>query len=453
MSNNVPQVYNDCYTNWYNNHLLIYQPLSEKGLVVLNKESAFVYSLIDNKKTVKEILYEIQKKDKNADIKDLNKILKNFEEQEIICFNKPKQKTYFYKLKPTHLGVWLHITNQCNLRCTYCYVAKSQEKMSDETVKKTVNKIFQSAVKHKIKKITFKFAGGEPLLELNKIINITKQAKLLADKYKIKIEFVIISNGVLLIDNICQIIKKNNIRLAISLDGLGEYHDQTRIFKNGTGSFQYVEKGIINILKYKIPFNVSITVTNKNIENIPLLTDYLLKKHIPFVFNFYRENPNVKEELCGDDKKLIDGLKKAYKIICDNPPRYSLINGLLDRVSFESSHVLTCGMGFNYLVIRYDGKLISCQMTQDRVIGSIDDSDLIETMQKGNFIKPRGLTVEGKKPCNKCQWKYVCCGGCPLLTSEQKGKFDTSSPYCNVYKALIPEVLKVEAVRLIKYSD
>ena len=26
---------------------------------------------------------------------------------------------------PRHLGIWLHVTNQCNLRCTYCYVSKT----------------------------------------------------------------------------------------------------------------------------------------------------------------------------------------------------------------------------------------------------------------------------------------------------------------------------------------
>ncbi len=106
----------------------------------------------------------------------------------------------------------------------------------------------------------------------------------------------------------------------------------------------------------------------------------------------------------------------------------------------------------NYLVIRYDGKLLSCQTTQNRVIGSIDDPDLIESMVKGNFIRPLGLTVEGKNSCHNCQWKYVCCGGCPLLTFFQKGTYTTNSPYCNVYKALIPEVLKVEASRFIKYG-
>ena len=110
-------------------------------------------------------------------------------------------------------------------------------------------------------------------------------------------------------------------------------------------------------------------------------------------------------------------------------------------------------MGQAYLVINHNGQLASCQMTLEKPIGSIEDKDLITTMRKGNFIRPKRLTVEGKILCKNCQWKYICCGGCPLLTFEQKGRYNVSSPYCLVYKTLIPEVLRIEAKRLIKYGS
>lgn len=449
----IPHKYKDTYLEKVNNYSLIYNPLSEKGLAVLNKEASFLFSLIDNKRSISDILTLVKKEDRTATLSDIKLIIDGFVSSEIAYFEKPKSTSFLYLSKPTHLGVWLHITNQCNLRCTYCYVNKTQDKMTDNIAKKATEKIFESAKKHGFKKITFKFAGGEPLLEFKKILSVVNQAKALGQRNNINLDFVIITNGVLLSDKICKIIKENNVRIAVSLDGLEKYHDQTRIFTNGLGTFKYVEKGIDNIIKYKIPFNVSVTITAKNFKNIPELTDYLLKKNIPFAFNFYRENPFVKEKLEGDDKKLVDYLKKAYKTIYDNPPRHSMMNGLLDRVTFKHLHLYTCGMGYNYLVIRHDGKLISCQMTQNKAIGSIEDDDLIKTMLKGNFIKPKGLTVEGKKPCKTCQWRYICCGGCPLLTFEQKGKYNTSSPYCLVYKSLIPEVLKIEASRLIKYGS
>jgi len=181
------------------------------------------------------------------------------------------------------------------------------------------------------------------------------------------------------------------------------------------------------------------------------LTKYLLKKNIPFNYNFYRENPYVTDDLENNDKKLIKYLKRAYTHIYNNPPPFSILNALLNRVFFHPPHLNPCGVGHNYIIIRHDGMLASCQMTIEKSIGSIKDKDMVKTMQQKAFTK--GISLEDKKPCSSCQWKYVCCGGCPLLTKKQKGSFKTSTPYCSVYKALIPEVLKLEAKRLLFYSS
>ena len=449
----IPRLYNDTYADSVEDFELVYNPLSEKGLVVLNKEASFLFSQVDNQKTLGDILKLAKREDPEVTFADIRWIFKDFLTSEIIYFNKPKSKTKLFSKRPKHLGVWLHITNQCNLCCTYCYVWKTPDKMSNEIAKKSVKKIIKSAKKHGLEKITFKFSGGEPLLELATVLELVSLARKLAQKVKIKTDFVVLTNGVLLSKKIANILKKEKIRVAVSLDGLEKYHDAQRIFPNGKGSFKFVEKGIKNLQKAKVPFNVSVTITSKNVENIPELTKYLLEHNIPFAFNFYRENPYVKEKLEGNDKKLVEYLKRAYQIIYKNPPRYSLVNGLLDRVVFKRPHLYTCGMGNSYIVVRQDGKIVSCQMTLEKPIGSIEDEDLIKTMREGNFVRPKSLTVEGKTPCKNCQWKYICCGGCPLLTFEQKGRHDVNSPYCAAYKALIPEALKVEAKRLIKYGS
>jgi uncharacterized protein len=200
---------------------------------------------------------------------------------------------------------------------------------------------------------------------------------------------------------------------------------------------------------------VSVTITDYNLENIPNLTKYLLKKNIPFAFNFYRENFYTKNSLNKhNNKKLITYLKIAYKIIQENPPEYKIINGLLDRVNFKYPHTHTCGMGKNYIVIRHDGSIVSCQMTLDKPIGSIDNLDLINLIRTNTIAKnPKDLHVNNKSICKDCFWKYICCGGCPLLSLETTGSCNTKSPYCEVYKALIPEVLKIEAQRILKYGE
>lgn len=50
------------------------------------------------------------------------------------------------------------------------------------------------------------------------------------------------------------------------------------------------------------------------------------------------------------------------------------------------------------------------------------------------------------------EWKHWCTGGCPLATFKATGRYDIQSPNCNIYKALYPEALRLEGLRLIKYS-
>ncbi|MCJ7740641.1 radical SAM protein [Candidatus Microgenomates bacterium] len=448
----VPRFYPETYTDKVEGFLLVYAPLSEKGLVVLNKDAAFLYSLIDGKRMLKDIWQSAQKEVPKIGFSVIKQTFQDFYASEIIHFGKPKTTLELSAKKIKTISVWLHITNQCNLRCTYCYVRKTVEKMSPAVGKKAIDKVYRTAQKHAIEKVTLKFSGGEALLELPMILTLVKQAKSLSKKYGIETDFVVLSNGILIDEKVAKILKGNNLRVAVSLDGLKKYHDRTRIFPSGIDSFDLVIKGINNLMKAKVPFNVSITISAKNIDGIPELTRYLLDRNIHFAFNFYRENPFVTEELEGNDKKLVERLKKAYQYLYDNPPEYPVMDSLLDRVHFSKPHLHPCGMGHSYLVINHQGELSSCQMTLEKSIGSIDDPDLMETMIKGNFVRPIGLTVLGKTPCRNCQWKYLCGGGCPLLTYQQKGRYDTSSPYCSVYKALIPEVLRIEAKRLIKYG-
>lgn len=173
----VPFLYADTFSQKVEDYLLVYNPLSERGITVLNKEAYFLFNLVDGKRTVGQIFEEAKKVDSNVDFDQIKKIFFDFEEAEIVYFDKPKiKKTNLFK-KPKKLEVWFHITNQCNLRCTYCYVWKTAEKMNFELAKKSIKKIIDDAKKNGFKKILFKFAGGESILELKNILNLVDFAR------------------------------------------------------------------------------------------------------------------------------------------------------------------------------------------------------------------------------------------------------------------------------------
>lgn len=67
------------------------------------------------------------------------------------------------------LVAWLHVTNACNLRCTYCYLSKTEEPMTSATEGDAVDATVRSARLHGYRAIKLKYAGGEAALNFRLI--------------------------------------------------------------------------------------------------------------------------------------------------------------------------------------------------------------------------------------------------------------------------------------------
>ncbi len=149
-----------------------------------------------------------------------------------------------FRESETVLASWLHITDRCNLSCSYCYLPHDKADMSLQTGRKAITSVFRSAVSNGYKQVKLKYSGGEPLLRFPLITELHRYAHTLAEKHHTELEGVILSNGTLLTPQIIEQIKSLNLRLMISLDGLNAYHDCHRHFPDSSGSFEKVSHAI-----------------------------------------------------------------------------------------------------------------------------------------------------------------------------------------------------------------
>lgn len=177
-------------------YLGVWQPLSKSGLNLLSRGPKLVYGLCDGKHSLAQITQELKKIDKSVTPTHISKILRDLEKQELISWEYPPKLETEIEF-PNTLGVWIHTTNQCNLRCTYCYVHKTNEPMAEATAKKAVDRVLISAKNHGFSKVKFKYSGGEALLRFNQVIEQIKYAKSKANEVGIKVENVILTNAVL----------------------------------------------------------------------------------------------------------------------------------------------------------------------------------------------------------------------------------------------------------------
>ncbi len=351
------------------------------------------------------------------------------------------------------LVAWLHVTNECNLRCSYCYLKKTDEAMSEEVGQQAIEAIFRSALANNYTQVKLKFAGGESTLNLKLVIQMQKQAQALAKFHNLELTSVILSNGVALSQRSLQAIIQHNMELMISLDGLGEAHNSQRVFANGSGSFISVARTIERAMKVGLKPYISITVSDRNIDSLPETVAQILAWELPFSINFYRENPySVSfKDLHLQDEKLIQGMKKTFQTIEANLPRWSLLGVLADLANLGASHQYTCGVGHDYLVIDHRGLISKCQMQIEQTVTNIYADDPLALI-RADQIGIQNVKVDEKEDCRDCKWQYWCTGGCPLATYRATGHYDVKSPNCDIYKALYPEVIRLEGLRLLKWE-
>ena len=354
---------------------------------------------------------------------------------------------------PRTLSAWLHVTNECNLRCDYCYVNKTSDSMSSEVGFAAVDSIVRSANHGNFRRIKLKFAGGEATLNLKLVFALHDYAIEQAGEAGLELETIILSNGVALGERAIAEFEQRGIRVMISLDGVGETHDAQRKFINGRGSFAWTNRTLDRLIKRGIKPFISITVTNRNLEGLSKVISYVLERQLPFNLNFFRDNECAAsiDDLQMQDDRLIEALFQAFDIIEANLPSHSLLGSLVDRSQFNQAHDKTCGVGESYLVVDHNGQVSKCHMEIEKPVTDVYVDDPLALI-RSDHIGIQNVSVEEKEGCRDCEWKYWCTGGCPLLTYRATGRFDVKSPYCRVYKAIYPRLLRLEGLRLLKVN-
>lgn len=352
------------------------------------------------------------------------------------------------------LSAWLHLTDRCNLRCSYCYLPHVREDMSSETGHAAIDAIFRSAVANEFKQVKLKYAGGEPLLRFALVEELHTYGRQLAERNGIELEGVVLSNGTLLTTGIVGTLKSLGLPLMISLDGLGQYHDSHRPYAGGRGSFADVAEAVDLALANGLMPNISVTVSSRTAKGLPEIMSWILERDLPFSLNFYRENDlsASHEDMRLDEQKIISGMLVAFKVIEKNLPRRPFLGGIIDRANLSVSHTHTCGVGQNYLVFAQNGQVAKCQMHIRKPVTDVHAADPLALI-RADQIGIQNLPVMEKEGCKTCEWKHWCAGGCPLATHRATGRYDVKSPNCNIYKALFPEALRLEGLRLLKYQD
>jgi SynChlorMet cassette radical SAM/SPASM protein ScmE len=348
-------------------------------------------------------------------------------------------------------SIELILTNDCNLKCSYCCHFSStscsgQDIDTDEWLK-FFGELKENAVLNAL------VAGGEPLIRKDFLTLIDGLAKN-------NIRFSIISNGMFIDDNIVQYLKstKRCSSFQVSIDGSTPFeHDICR----GKGSFDKTVSGLKLLIKHNIPTTVRVTIHKHNVN--------LLEKIIPFLLEeigvrSVSTNNAGHFGLCITNKDHVQlnateysiaiesllKLKKIYKgrITGSAGPLANAKNWMLMENAKQQKIDKTPGGGyltgcngmFNKIAVLADGTMTLCTMLTHIKLGKINQDALSDVWNNHpQLIRMRSrcnIPLKNFAYCKDCEYINYCKGGCAALAYSVTGN-DSAPAIDACYKAFL----------------
>ncbi|MBV9449014.1 MAG: SPASM domain-containing protein [Streptosporangiaceae bacterium] len=428
-------------------HRLLFNPVGSGGVVVVNDPAYRIFRCFQQPSTLAEVRAALRDSRDDADA-----IFDRLRQLEIIYpVGQPVVRPVFEV--PKVLTAWLHISNACNLRCPYCYVNKSAEGMDEHVGRATIAAVARSAVANGFRGLKLKYAGGEASLNRRLLVRLHTYARTLSARHGLELYATLLSNGVALPRPLVETLRAEEIRVMISLDGVGSDHDAQRPFMNGKPSFRFVERTIAQLMEQDHAPHLSITITNRNAGGVANVVRFALERNLTFSLNFFRDNDCAINfpDLRYKEQVMIDALLDAFAVIEEHLPPWSILGSILDRGQLLEPRQRTCGVGQDYVVIDHRGKVAKCHMEIERTLGDVFRDDPLRLVQRDTSTV-LNLLVDDKEGCRDCTWRYWCSGGCSVATFRATGRYDIKSPNCGIYKAIYPRALRLEGLRLLKYA-
>ncbi|MFZ5366246.1 MAG: radical SAM protein [Patescibacteria group bacterium] len=444
-----PTIPSEVYTDRVAGRTLLFNPQVGRGLVLVRERVNKILKLCTGANSISAISVKT-----GYQPKEIISVLGKLEQQGVVKFggHKPDLKP---SSKPPKLRAWIHTTNACNLNCSYCYIQKNGASMDIPTARKSVEALFRVFALHPdfADWLLICLSGGEPLTNINVVKEILQYSKQLSAQTGVRRGIVLLTNGTIITPPIIDMIKKYDIGVSISIDGLREFN-KNRMFSGGKPAADIILKNIDLLIENGIYPFILTTITLENLAGLRELTKYLMSKELSFRYSLLRDLATG-YNISGHKDEVIETLNQCYDIIERLLPlRTRPFIHNFESLALTNGCTRGCTIGVRYLAISHDGKVYLCHMDINRrpAVGSVDDIDILEKIRKQDVFPEltESASVMAYDNCKECAWKFQCGGSCPMLTKLAKGRVNTSSPYCDIVQAVIPRLLRVKALNLIR---
>lgn len=385
-----------------------------------------------------------------------------FDENEDVFIERVKEpyremKRYIFSATCLHIFV---LTNQCNMCCVYCQAQDSagqqKGKMSEDIAKRAVDIALQSPQRS----IDFEFQGGEPLTNFEMIRFIVEYSKKRCNDKEI--HYSVVTNTLLLNDEMIQYFKEQQISVSTSLDGDETVHNGNRPRLTGEGTFATVCDNIKRLQKAGVPVGAIQTTTRKSLGRGKQIVDIYCKLGLHGLFlrpltplGYAKEQW---DSIGYEPEQFLDFYKRTLRYIIEkNQQGYYLQEG---HASIFLAKILggyaqnymelrsPCGASVGQLAHYYDGNIYTCdegrmmaEMGDDTFrLGNVWKNDY-DSLMEGRTCKVtcQASVLEALPSCCDCVY-HPYCGVCPVINLAMENNIyerHANNYRCRIYKGML----------------
>ncbi len=317
--------------------------------------------------------------------------------------------------------VTLFPTNQCNLRCRYCYAAAGDEPariMDWQVAVSAIDIVIKNVRATGANTVSLGFhGGGEPLHPWALIQAIVLHAEEQCRREGLKLAVTAATNGVLAEEQL-EWIAAHFHSLSVSFDGLPHVQDYHRPLHDGSGSYRFVERTLRFLDQVGFAYGIRSTITSYNIALMRECAEFILQSFRPKSLQF---EPLFVCGRCQTSPDLDLDLQHfgAAFLECE---RICRARGLPLTYSGCRLHSLTssfCGVSRDNFSVTPEGFITACYEITSRAdprsevffIGRIDQEGRLQ-VDEGKRDYLRSLDVSHLTYCTDCYAKWHCAGDC-----------------------------------------
>ena len=352
-----------------------------------------------------------------------------------------------------HLSVLIKpASSLCNMRCAYCFYADVAENralpsyglMSSETARGILLSLRKDLLAGD--ELTIAFQGGEPTLAgtafFRRFFEMTDE--ILPD---VRMHWAFQTNGLLLDEEWCALLKERDVLTGISIDGNASTHNLNRFDAQKKGTYNRVRRSMEMLRKAGVSFNVLTVLTPEMARHPQAVFNWLLSERIGYVqfipclsaLNEKETSPYALSPAAF--KAFYEGIFPLWERSAMEG-RYISIKLFEDLVNLYLGHRATaCGILGKCSVqfaVEANGDVFPCDfyVLDEYRMGSLLEEPLSELLPKGEAFLRAGRGYEEEEPCLSCRYRPSCNGGCKRM----KGNMYIEGSSCR-YAELLDEIL------------